>query len=139
MRRVMREQQDEEEDDDDCEEEQKRILYELCSMIFHILHSPPLPLSTTIIPFLNPSASSISASLSSLSSSPSAFASFFLGISLALMLFGSVTFVIGLVMLSWVVGLVFLFYFVAVFSNLSEFGLSILGHDPTQFPARKSS
>ncbi|KAL6994490.1 hypothetical protein U1Q18_012594 [Sarracenia purpurea var. burkii] len=112
---MMRDQED---------DQQIRVFYEMCSMIIHVLRSPPFP---------NPLGSSLS--LSSRAphvSSPSAFASLFLGISLSLMLFGALTFLIGLLLMHWVVGLVLLFYFAGVFSNLSEFGRSIL------FPATSS-
>ncbi|KAL8124173.1 hypothetical protein AgCh_011980 [Apium graveolens] len=91
------------------EDDQNRVFYELCTMIIHILGSPPLP-----IPF------------PSLSSSPATFASLFLGISLALMVFGSVIFLIGLVLLPCVVGLLILFYFVDGLSNLSALGRAFL-------------
>ncbi|KAF5192937.1 transmembrane protein [Thalictrum thalictroides] len=58
--------------------------------------------------------------------SPAAFASLLLGISLALMLCGSVTFVIGFILMPWVLGLVMVLYFVGIVSNLSLLGKAIL-------------
>ncbi|KAL2529162.1 hypothetical protein Fot_21763 [Forsythia ovata] len=109
------------------QDQQTRVLYELCSMIIHILRSPPLPVSFPSL--LGPSVlSSASHSSSSppLQISPAAFGSLFLGISIALMLFGSVTFVIGVILMPLVITLVLLFYFVGILSNLSEFGRTIL-------------
>ncbi|KAM6573152.1 hypothetical protein CsatA_017232 [Cannabis sativa] len=121
---------------------QSRVFYELSSMIFHILKSPPLsnPFTNGRIGTTSSSPSSSSSSSSRVAStsssrqastfsqvsSPTAFASLFLGISLALMLFGSVTFVIGFFLMPLVMGLVLLFYAVEVLFNLSELGRSIL-------------
>ncbi|CAK9161223.1 unnamed protein product [Ilex paraguariensis] len=101
------------------QDQQTRVFYELCSMIIHILGSPPLP-----TPFPSLLGSSVSSSWSQ--ASPTAFASLFLGISLALMLFGSVTFLIGFILMPCVVGLVLLFYFVGIVQNLSELGRAFL-------------
>ncbi|KAK6912959.1 hypothetical protein RJ641_022560 [Dillenia turbinata] len=119
-----RNQQEEEQDDP------SRVLYQLCSMIYHILKSPPL--SNPILSNSPSSSSSTSAIPRSLNVttasqqiSPTAFASLFLGISLALMLFGSVTFVIGIILMPWVVGLVLVFFVAGIVSNLSELGRAI--------------
>ncbi|GFS31072.1 hypothetical protein Acr_00g0015450 [Actinidia rufa] len=96
----------------DEEDEQTRVFYEMGSMIIHILRFP------------NPLGSSSPRTL--LVSSPSAFASLFIGISVALMMFGSVTFVIGVILMPWVVGLVLLFYFAGIVTSLSRWGRSIL-------------
>ncbi|KAG8384982.1 hypothetical protein BUALT_Bualt04G0174800 [Buddleja alternifolia] len=108
------------------EDEQTRVLYELCSMIIHIFRSPPLPIS---FPTLSSQPSSSSSPPSQIS--PAAFGSLFIGISVALMLFGSVTFLIGFILMPLVIMLVMLFYFVGIVSNLSEIGRSILwpGYD----------
>ncbi|KAK6256253.1 hypothetical protein QUC31_017974 [Theobroma cacao] len=55
-----------------------------------------------------------------------AFATLFLGISLALMLVGSVTFIIGFVIMPWVIGLLAVFHFVAVVSTFSELWRSFI-------------
>ncbi|MED6187801.1 hypothetical protein PIB30_079931 [Stylosanthes scabra] len=47
------------------------------------------------------------------------FASLLLGISMALMLYGSVTFLIGFMLMPWVLGLVMVFYVVGIVSKLS--------------------
>ena len=117
----------------EAQDQQSRVFYELSSMIIHILKSPPLS-----IPFpksygkLRTTSSSSSSSSKSRQSvgfsqvSPTGFASLFLGISLALMLFGSVTFVIGFILMPLVMGLVLLFYAIEILFNLSELGRSIL-------------
>lgn len=45
---------------------------------------------------------------------------------MALMLCGSVTFVIGFILMPWVLGLVMIFYFFGLVSNLSGLGNAIL-------------
>lgn len=45
---------------------------------------------------------------------------------MALMLCGSVTFVIGFILMPWVLGLVMIFYFFGLVSNLSGLGKAIL-------------
>lgn len=112
--------EEEEEDDDDeaaeYDDHQTKVLCQLCSMISHILQSPPLPISLPGL--LGPSLSS--------PASPAAFASLLLGVSLALMLFGSLTFAIGFFLVPLLIALLFLFYFVAMLHNLSELGRTIL-------------
>ncbi|XVE84173.1 hypothetical protein DITRI_Ditri16bG0148600 [Diplodiscus trichospermus] len=112
-------------------EQQSGEIYELCSMIIQILKSPPLlPIPS---PVVSPDPSFSSASSSRLHSqvtfsqvSPTAFACLFLGICLALMLFGSVIFIIGFILMPWVIGLVVFFHFVGVVSSLSEFWRSFV-------------
>lgn len=58
--------------------------------------------------------------------SPVGLASLLLGASLALMLCGSVTFMIGFILMPWVIGLVMVFYLVGIVSNLSGLGRAIL-------------
>ncbi|KAL0377279.1 UNVERIFIED_CONTAM: hypothetical protein Sradi_3033400 [Sesamum radiatum] len=102
-----------------------RVLYELCSMIIHILRSPPLPICFPSLSLLSSPPSSSSSLPPQIS--PAAFGSLFIGISIALMLFGSVTFVIGLILMPLVITLVLLFYFVGIVSNLSEIGSTFSG------------
>ncbi|XP_059451493.1 uncharacterized protein LOC132182306 [Corylus avellana] len=96
---------------------QSSVLFELCSMIVHVLRTPPLPFPFPTLTIVGPS---------SKTTSPAAFGSLFIGISVALMLFGSLTFLIGFILMPLVIGLVLLFYFVGFVSILSEFGRSIL-------------
>ncbi|RZC59773.1 hypothetical protein C5167_007066 [Papaver somniferum] len=62
--------------------------------------------------------------------SAAGFASLLLGVSLALMLCGSVTFVIGFILMPWVLGIVLVFYLVGVVSALSSFGRAFLYPPP---------
>ncbi|KAI3417937.1 uncharacterized protein J3R85_014069, partial [Psidium guajava] len=100
-----------------------RALRERCSMIAQIMKFPP--------PIAFPVAASASgdprlAIGSRAQVSPAASASLFVGISLALMLFGSVTFVIGLILMPWAVLLVLFFYVAGRVSALSELAGAIL-------------
>jgi hypothetical protein len=97
---------------------QSSVFYELCSMIFQILRTPPLSLPFPTLTNVGPS--------SYKTISPAAFGSLFIGISVALMLFGSLTFFIGFILMPLVIGLVLLFYFAGFVSSLSELGRSIL-------------
>ncbi|KAI3799282.1 hypothetical protein L1987_34575 [Smallanthus sonchifolius] len=96
-----------------------RVLYQLFSMIVNILGSPPLP-----IPFPFPTTYT-SATVASSSSAPSpqvspiGFAGLFIGISFAMMLFGTAIFVIGFMLMPLIIALVMLFYLARVVSNLS--------------------
>ncbi|KAI9121005.1 hypothetical protein K1719_008038 [Acacia pycnantha] len=118
------------EDEDD---EHARVLYEIQSLIVHILNLPPLPL-----PFSeqyshvadSSTLRNLCTTLLSSQVSPAAFASLFLGISLALILFGTLAFVIGLVLLPWVFALVFAFYTASVVSALSRLGRTVLCSAP---------
>jgi hypothetical protein len=60
-----------------------------------------------------------------------------LGISLALMLCGSVTFFIGFILMPWVLGLVMVFYVVGIISTLSMLGRSILCYATAPSTPRK--
>ncbi|XP_051117168.1 uncharacterized protein LOC127241924 isoform X3 [Andrographis paniculata] len=114
-------------------DEQTGALQQLCSMILHVLPSPPLPVS---FPTLSLSSSS-SSSPRPPHISAAAFGLLFLGISVALMLFGSLTFIIGFFLMPLVITLVLLFYIAAIVSNLSEFAGAILW--PTLAPAAHDS
>ncbi|XP_061354175.1 uncharacterized protein LOC133298823 isoform X1 [Gastrolobium bilobum] len=139
--RIMRHQPED-------EDPQLRVLYELCSIIIHTLKFPPLPFPfTTPYPYSSSDATASSSSDATASSSsmppskrqpwwttltpsqdsPATFASLFLGICLALMLFGSVTFFVGFLLLPWVILLVLVFYVAALVSYLSLLGRFILG------------
>ena len=99
------------------QDEQSRALYDLSSLVLNLLRSP-LTFSDEVPPASRrPGQAQIS---------PAGFASLLLGISLALMLCGSVTFFIGFVLMPWVLGLVMLFYVAGILSTLSVFGRSIL-------------
>ncbi|KAL9454407.1 hypothetical protein AB3S75_009904 [Citrus x aurantiifolia] len=106
------------------EEEQRlsssSIYYELCYMIIHLLK--PIPNSLLLSGLSSSSRQRSPLVLTQVS--PAAFASLFLGVSLALMLFGSITFVIGFILMPWIVAFVFLFYLAGFFSKLSDLAQS---------------
>ncbi|CAA0813130.1 Unknown protein [Striga hermonthica] len=111
------------------EDEQMRVLQQLCAMIIHVLRLPPLPISFPGF-FLLSSQPSSSSPPPPPQISPAAFGLLFTGISVALMLFGLVTFIIGFVMMPLVITLVMLFYFAGFVSVLSEIGRAILWRPP---------
>ncbi|GFP88396.1 hypothetical protein PHJA_000983300 [Phtheirospermum japonicum] len=101
-----------------------KILYELSSLALNIIRSPP---QTVDFSDETPAARRRRRSAPSLQQiTPAGFASLMLGISLTLMLCGSVTFFIGFVMMPWVLGLVMFLYFVGVVSSISMIGRAIL-------------
>ncbi|KAF9606822.1 hypothetical protein IFM89_029279 [Coptis chinensis] len=108
------------------EQHQSRLFYDLCTLVLTIINSPQLPLTSR-----PPSPTTVQPRTSTTTTtatqvSPAGFASLLLGISLALMLCGSVTFVIGFILMPWVLGLVIVLYFVGIVSNLSMLGRAIL-------------
>ncbi|KAL2484460.1 hypothetical protein Adt_29216 [Abeliophyllum distichum] len=114
MRRQSRHQQD----------HQSKIFYELSALVLNILRSPPTPIdfSDEIQPLRPPARREpVMQQIT-----PAGFASLLLGISLSLMLCGSVTFFIGFMLMPWVLGLVMFLYFVGMVSSLSMIGRAIL-------------
>lgn len=112
------------------QDQHSRVLYELSAMVLNILRSPPTPIefadeSSSVVP-----GSSIEARSQPFLQhiTPAGFASFLLGISLALMLCGSVTFFIGFLMMPWVLGLAMVLYFVGVVASLSMLGRTVFCH-----------
>lgn len=99
---------------------QANVLYEMWSMILHIFRSPPLPIS---LPTLSQSSPSTSRRPQI---STTAFGLLFIGISMSLMLFGILTFIIGFVLMPLVMMLLMLFYFVGIVSKISEIGRAVL-------------
>ncbi|XP_057484787.1 uncharacterized protein LOC130771222 [Actinidia eriantha] len=122
------------------QDQQSRVFCELSAMILNILRSPPAPIDfSDHSPAMRP-LPAVSSSRRRVAStppiSPSGFASLLLGISLALMLCGSVTFFIGFMLMPWVLGLVMFFYVVGIVSSLSMLGRAILCHtNPAASPA----
>ncbi|KDP26826.1 hypothetical protein JCGZ_17984 [Jatropha curcas] len=109
------------------QDQQSRIFYELSSLVLNLLRSPPspIPLSDQALPV--PSDSTVRRRSSATTQiSPAGFASLMLGISLALMLCGSVTFFIGFMLMPWVLGLVMVFYVAGIVSTISMLGRSLL-------------
>ncbi|KAK1294066.1 hypothetical protein QJS10_CPA16g00940 [Acorus calamus] len=111
------------------QDQQSRLFYELCSLLLGLLRSPPIPISHSDHHHRLPPPTAVApgrrgGGLQQVT--PAAFASLLLGVSMALMLCGSVTFVIGFILMPWVLGLVMVFYMVGVVSNLSGIGRAIL-------------
>lgn len=110
------------------QDQQSKILCELSSLVFNLLQLPPTPFTFSdrapIMP-VPPSVSSLRRSMAANKITPAGFVSLLLGISTALMLCGSVTFVIGFMLLPWIIGLVMVFYVAGIVSSLSVLGRSI--------------
>ncbi|XP_030544776.1 uncharacterized protein LOC115751161 isoform X3 [Rhodamnia argentea] len=105
-----------------AQDDRSRALHELCSMIAHIMKFPP----PNALPVAASTSGQPRLAIASMAQvSPAASASLFVGISLALMLFGSVTFVIGLILMPWVVLLVLFFYVAGMVSALSVLARAI--------------
>lgn len=124
---MMRRQQD----------QQSRVFYELSALVLNILRSPPSPIPFSDHSPVTPPAVSSSRRSPATQISPAGFASLLLGISLALMLCGSVTFFIGFILMPWVLGLVMVFYVAGVISTLSMLGRSILCYATAPSTPRK--
>ncbi|CAN6550976.1 unnamed protein product [Malus baccata var. baccata] len=126
------------------QDQQSRVFYELSALVLNLLRSPPTPIqfsdNSTVMP---PSSSSSSSSLrrppaaSTAQISPAGFASLMLGISMALMLCGSVTFFIGFLLMPWVLGLVMVLYVAGILWSLSVLGKSILCYASAPSTPRK--
>ncbi|KAL2547214.1 hypothetical protein Fot_16447 [Forsythia ovata] len=117
-------------------DQQSNIFYELSSLILSILRSPPtLSDLSEQTPAVQPrQATRRAPSMQQIT--PAGFASLLLGISLSLMLCGSVTFFIGFILMPWVLGLVMFLYFVGVVSSLSMIGRAILCHGSAPPPPK---
>ncbi|RLN23180.1 uncharacterized protein C2845_PM07G33060 [Panicum miliaceum] len=83
------------------DEPYSRLIRELCALLLTVVSPSPAPAPGGRM-------------------SPAAAASMLLGASVALMLCGSVTFAIGLLLMPWVAGLALLFGFAGAVSNLSS-------------------
>lgn len=110
------------------EDPQSRVLHEISSLLLKILRSPPppVPFSDHVLELSSAISSSSSRILPSSQITPAGVASLLLGISLALMLCGSVTFFLGFMLMPWIFVLVMIFYLVGLVSSLSMLGRSIL-------------
>lgn len=107
------------------QDQQSKIFYELSALILNLIRYPPAP-----IQFSGEGSrrQPRPAPLSQIT--PAGFASMLLGISLALMLCGSITFFIGFLLMPWVLGLVMLFYVAGIVSSISMLGRAIFGQTP---------
>ncbi|XVF43683.1 hypothetical protein PTKIN_Ptkin02bG0060200 [Pterospermum kingtungense] len=105
------------------QDQQSRVFYELSSLVLNLMRSPPMPFSDqSPEPVRRPHPPPSSTT----TISPSGFAWLMLGISLSLMLCGSVTFFIGFMLMPWVIGLVMFFYVAGIVSAISMLGRSII-------------
>jgi hypothetical protein len=92
----------------EAETQQSRILYELSALVLTILQPPG------------------EAAAGPRQVSAAGVASMLLGASMALMLCGSLTFMLGFFLMPWVLGLACVFLFVGFLTNLSGIGRAIL-------------
>ncbi|KAJ1290326.1 hypothetical protein BS78_02G235000 [Paspalum vaginatum] len=90
---------------------QSRLLCELCALVLTVLRASPDDGARPLLPR---------------QVTPAGVASMLLGASMALMLCGSVTFMLGFFLMPWVVGLGCLFLFVGFLTNLSGIWRAIL-------------
>lgn len=116
------------------EDEQSRALYELSALVLNLLRSPSTPLTFSDNP---PAVAAPSRRSPQPQISPAGFACLLLGISLALMLCGSVTFFIGFMLMPWILGLVMVLYVAGIVSTLSDLGRSILCYATAPTSPRK--
>ncbi|CAH8349917.1 unnamed protein product [Eruca vesicaria subsp. sativa] len=120
-------------------DQDSRAFYDLSALVLSLLRSPPMPIS---LPDHFPDSPMMmrSRSPSMAQISPSGFASLLLGISVALMLCGSVTFFIGFLLLPWVLALIVVLYVAGIVSAISMAGRAILSYvltPPPYFSSRK--
>ncbi|XP_022134096.1 uncharacterized protein LOC111006451 [Momordica charantia] len=104
-----------------------RASYQLSSMIVDVLRIPPFPipiLASSLTAGSFPSKHSLLALTSS--ASPAVFASLFIAISMALILFGTIALMIGFLLVPLLITVLLLFYFFNVVSILSNFARSLL-------------
>ncbi|CAK7336144.1 unnamed protein product [Dovyalis caffra] len=104
------------------QDQQSSVFDELSALVFNLLRSPPTPISfSDQFPIAS---TSVRRRLPEIT--PAGFASLLLGISLTLMLCGSVTFFIGFLLMPWVLGLVMVFYVAGIVSTISMLGRYLL-------------
>ncbi|CAG7899247.1 unnamed protein product [Brassica rapa] len=119
-------------------DQDSRAFYDLSALVLSLLRSPPMPISLPDHFPDSPMMRTRSPSMAHIS--PSGFASLLLGISVALMLCGSVTFFIGFLLLPWVLALIVVLYVAGIVSAISMAGRSILSYvltPPPSFSSRK--
>ncbi|KAH0462431.1 hypothetical protein IEQ34_010006 [Dendrobium chrysotoxum] len=116
---------------DGDDQQQSKLIDELCALIFALLRSPHLffPSASTPSRTLRPCGGAVAALYRPQQRSqftPVGFVSLLLGASLALMLCGSVTFVLGCILMPWIIGVLMFSYFLEIISSLSEIGKAVL-------------
>lgn len=117
------------------QDQQSRVFYELSALILNLLRHPPTPIQFSDDVSTSTRRQPRPAPLSQIT--PAGFASLLLGISLALMLCGSITFFIGFLLMPWVLGLVMLFYVAGIVSSISMVGRAIFCHTLSPSTPRK--
>ncbi|KAL3835714.1 hypothetical protein ACJIZ3_010450 [Penstemon smallii] len=100
-----------------------KIFYELSALVLNMMRCPPPPMEYSEALIQRSGRSSVE------QMTPAGLASLLLGISLALMLCGSVTFFIGFILMPWVIGLVMFLYFVGMVSGISMIGKAIFSYN----------
>ncbi|XP_016665798.1 uncharacterized protein [Gossypium hirsutum] len=105
--------------------QQSRFFYELLALVLNLLRLPTMPLPFSDQPAA-PERIPLPRTASMTTIPPAGFAWLMLGISISLMLCGSVTFFIGFMLMPWVLGLVMVCYVVGIVSTVSMLGRSIL-------------
>ncbi|KAK4785248.1 hypothetical protein SAY86_001937 [Trapa natans] len=105
-------------------------LYELSVVVLDLLRSHPTPISSSgddsfVAPPAPVPSSSRRPATTQITSA--GLVSLLLGVSLTLMLCGSVTFFIGFMLMPWIFGLVVVFYLAGIVSSLTILGRSIFG------------
>ncbi|KAL7135112.1 hypothetical protein ABFS83_11G071200 [Erythranthe nasuta] len=118
-------------------QQSSKIFYELSALVLNIMRSPPLSIDfSDQTPAIQRRGREVGgASFQQIT--PAGFASLLLGVSLSLMLCGSVTFFLGFILMPWVLGLVVFLYFVGIISSVSMIGRSIFCHNYSPSPPRK--
>ncbi|XP_076904680.1 uncharacterized protein LOC143560221 [Bidens hawaiensis] len=108
------------------QDQQSKAFYELSALILNLIrYSPP----SSSIEVSTPPTRQIT---------PAGLASMLLGVSLALMFCGSITFLIGFLLMPWVIGLVMLLYVAGIVSSLSILGRAIFCHTLSPASPRKT-
>ncbi|XP_076914497.1 uncharacterized protein LOC143573527 [Bidens hawaiensis] len=103
------------------QDQQSKAFYELSALILNLIRYPPP-----------------SGEVSTQRITPAGLASMLLGVSLALMFCGSITFLIGFLLMPWVIGLVMLLYVAGIVSSLSILGRAIFCHTLAPASPRKT-
>lgn len=113
-----------------------KMLYDISALVLNVMRSPPPSFD-----FADQSAAVAHQQRRDWPAfhqiTPAGFASMLLGISLALMLCGSVTFFLGFILMPWVLGLVIILYFVGIVSSISMIGRAIWCHNSAPTSPRK--
>ncbi|KAJ9549602.1 hypothetical protein OSB04_022145 [Centaurea solstitialis] len=117
------------------QDQQSRVLHELSALILSLLRHPPTPIQLSGDVSTSARRRPPPPPLSQIS--PAGFASLLLGVSLALMLCGSITFFLGFLLMPWVFGLVLLFYVAGIVSSISMVGRAIFCHTLSPSSPRK--